>query len=331
MKSFTDLLHVAKSLAVTKKLVVCQPADPEILHAISIAMNHGLVDPILVGFRDEINETAENAEISLDGFTIEHVSKKSDLVRHAISILSDNDILMKGQIQAGEILREVLSNKSLNAGRIFSGIMLHFHPKFDRPLFICYGALNIEPDLWQKKDIIQNAINFAQKMGVDTPIVAVVCPIETVNPSIQETIDAACLSKMAERGMIKGGRVEGPLALDNALSEEAAARKSIRSPLAGHADILMVQNLSSSDILMKALTIFGEGESAKILTGAKIPVVMTSRSDSVETIFNSIVLSTLAISGSSYDDGGHYLHYPNNQSDISHFDKKPREKIRQAV
>ncbi|MBN2439894.1 MAG: bifunctional enoyl-CoA hydratase/phosphate acetyltransferase [Spirochaetales bacterium] len=293
MKTFNDILQFIKNCGNKFKIVVCAANDPFILQAVEIVRKEGLIEPILVGFRDEIEDAAKEATIDLKPYIIQHVIRKSDIARTAVKLVANNeaDILMKGQVKTGEILREVLNkDNNLNIGRILSTLQAFQHKLFDRFFFLIHASLNIVPDLKQKQDIVQNVINFVRNMGIDKPIVAILSPVETVNPSIQETIDAACLSKMAERGTIKGGRVEGPLALDNALFPEAAQRKGIQSPYAGHADVLVAQDLNSADILYKSLTFLGGAEAASILIGARIPIIMTSRADSINTMVNSIIL-----------------------------------------
>ncbi|MBN2532286.1 MAG: bifunctional enoyl-CoA hydratase/phosphate acetyltransferase [Spirochaetales bacterium] len=293
MKNFDDILQFIRNCGNKFRLVVCHANDPYILQAVEAVRKEGFIEPILVGFQDEIEEAARAGGISLSPYTIQHEIKKSEIARKAVRIVASNeaDILMKGQVRTGEILREVLSKENnLNIGRILSTLQAFQHHLFDHFFFLTHASLNIVPDLKQKQDIVQNAINFVRNMGIDKPIVAILSPVETVNPSIQETLDAACLSKMADRGTIKGGRVEGPLALDNALFPEAADRKGIKSPYAGHADILVAQDLNSADILYKSLTFFGQAEAASILIGARIPIIMTSRADSIKTMINSIIL-----------------------------------------
>jgi phosphate butyryltransferase len=293
VKDFKDILGFIKNLGNRFKLVVCQANDHYILQAVEFVRQEGLIEPILVGFRDEIEDIANQAKIDLVNYQINHTLKKSNIAKNAVRIVArgEADILMKGGIQTGEILREVLiKDNNLNIGRILSTLVAFKHRKFERFLFLIHAALNIVPDLKQKQDIVQNVINFVKNMGIEKPVVAILSPVETVNPSMPETIDAACLSKMAERGTIKGGRVEGPLALDNALFADAAERKGIKSPYAGNADVLVAQDLSSADILYKSLTFFGDADAASILIGAKVPIIMTSRADSVQTMINSIIL-----------------------------------------
>ncbi|MBN2736574.1 MAG: bifunctional enoyl-CoA hydratase/phosphate acetyltransferase [Spirochaetales bacterium] len=293
LRNFQELFDFIKKVGNKFKLVVCQANDPHVLTAVEYVRKEGLIEPILVGFRDEIEEAAASININLQNYTIEHTLKKSNIARNAVQLVArgEADILMKGNIQTGEILREVLiKDNNLNIGRILSTIVVFKHPRFDKLLYLSHAALNIVPDLKQKQDIVQNVINFVKNMGNQKPICAILSPVETVNPSIPETMDAACLSKMAERGTIKGGKVEGPLALDNALFLEAAERKGIRSPYAGQADILVAQDLASADVLYKSLTFLGDADAGCILIGARVPIVITSRADSVKTMINSIVL-----------------------------------------
>lgn len=293
MKNFEDILQFIRNCGSKFRLVVCQANDPYILQAVEVIRKEGFIEPILVGFRDEIEAAAKEGGVALSKYEIQHEIRKSDIARKAVKMVANNeaDILMKGQVRTGEILREVLNKENnLNIGRILSTLQAFQHHLFERFFFLIHASLNIVPDLKQKQDIVQNVINFVRNMGIDKPIVAILSPVETVNPSIQETLDAACLSKMAERGTIKGGRVEGPLALDNALFPEAAERKGIKSPYAGHADVLVAQDLNSADILYKCLTFFGQAEAASILIGARVPIIMTSRADSVKTMINSIIL-----------------------------------------
>jgi len=293
LKDFKEMIDLLKNLGKQYRLAVCQANDHYMLQAVEFVRNEGLIEPILIGFRDEIEAAAQKINLDLTPYKIDHTLRKSEIARKSVRYVADNsaDILMKGNIHTQEILREVLSkDNNLNIGRILSTLVAFKHSKFDKFLFIIHAALNIVPDIKQKQDIVQNVINFVKTMGVEKPIIALLSPVETVNPSIPETIDAACLSKMAERGAIKGGRVEGPLALDNAFFPEAAERKGIKSPYAGHADVVVAQDLITADVLYKAITFFGNADAGSILIGARVPVIMTSRADTIQTLINSIIL-----------------------------------------
>jgi phosphate butyryltransferase len=207
--------------------------------------------------------------------------------------------LVKGMMQTADLLRAALDKESgLSRGRILSHVGVFLVPGSkryaERFLLITDAALAIAPSLAQKAEIIQNAIDFARALGIETPVAAVLCAIETVNPAMPATVDAACLSKMSERGQITGGKVEGPLALDNAVSEEAARHKKISSELAGRADILVAPDIEAANILYKSLVFFASAMEAGIVVGAKVPIVVTSRSDTAENKLYSIALGALA-------------------------------------
>jgi phosphate butyryltransferase len=207
----------------------------------------------------------------------------------------DGDILVKGLLQSADLLRAVLSKANgLATGRTLSHVGVFKFEESDRFYFVTDAALTISPDYQQKIDIVQNAVDLAHRLGIALPIVAILCAIETVNPDMPATVDAACLAKMAERGAIKGARVEGPLALDNAVSVEAARHKGIASDMAGRADILVAPNIEAANILYKALIFFAKAEEAGIVMGARAPIVLASRSDSMRNKLYSLALGALA-------------------------------------
>ncbi len=207
----------------------------------------------------------------------------------------DGDVLVKGLIPTADLLRAVLNKSNgLSAGRILSHVGVFRFEESDRFYFVTDAAICIAPTYQQKIDIVQNAVDLAHKLGIPQPIVAILCAIETVNPEMQATVDAASLSKMAERGAIKGARVEGPLALDNAVSVEAARHKGITSELAGRADILVAPNIEAANILYKALIFFAKAEEAGIVMGARAPFVLASRSDTAQNKLYSMALAALA-------------------------------------
>ncbi len=296
MKSFREILKHARSMD-KSRLAVAQAADATVLAAVEDARREGIIDAILVGFPEEIEMEAEKAGIDLKHYTvIAPESRKSvagDTVRLVVN--GEADLLMKGLIPTGELLKEVLAKENgLNRGRTLSHVGIFEHSDFERLLFVTDAGLNIAPDLKQKRDIVQNAIDLAAHLGIEEPIAAILCAVEVVNPAMPATLDGACLAKMAQRGSITGGRVEGPLALDNALSVEAAQHKGITSPLAGRADILVVPDIEAGNILYKSLVLFGKAEPAGIIVGASVPVVLTSRADSAEAKLNSIGLAVVA-------------------------------------
>jgi phosphate butyryltransferase len=296
MNSFAQILDAAKN-AGPVRFVVAQAADSTILEALSEAVGLGFAAPILVGHRAEIEAAARERSVSIAGWEILETRGVPETAAEAVRCVvhGDGDILVKGLLQSADLLRAVLAKSNgLNMGRTLSHVGVFRFAESDRFYFVTDAALSIAPDYSQKIDIVQNAVDLAHKLGIPAPIVAILCAIETVNPTMQATVDAACLAKMAERGAIKGARVEGPLALDNAVSVEAARHKGIGSELAGRADILVAPNIEAANILYKALIFFAKAEEAGIVMGARAPIVLASRSDSVRNKLYSMALAALA-------------------------------------
>ncbi len=250
-----------------------------------------------MGPQAEIERSARERSLSLQGCELIDADTNAEAATVAVKVVADGkgDILVKGLLQSADLLRAVLSKTNgLTMGRTLSHVGVFKFAEAERFYFVTDAALTIAPDYQQKLDIVQNAVDLAHKLGLPQPIVAILCAIETVNPDMPATVDAACVAKMAERGAIKGARVEGPLALDNAVSVEAARHKGITSELAGRADILVAPNIEAANILYKALIFFAKAEEAGIVMGARVPIVLASRSDSVRNKLYSLALGALA-------------------------------------
>ncbi len=296
MKNFSDILKQARDMG-RSRLAVAQAADATVLSAVEDARREGIIEAILVGFPEEVKREAEKAGVDLKHFTVIAPESRKSIAGDTVKLIvnGEADLLMKGLIPTAELLKEVLAKENgLNLGRILSHVGIFKHSDFERLLFVTDAGLNIAPDLKQKRDIVQNAIELAAGLGIEEPIAAILCAVELVNPAMPATLDGASLAKMAQRGSISGGRVEGPLALDNAVSVEAAQHKGIASSLAGRADILVVPNIEAGNILYKSLVLFGKAESAGIIVGARVPVVLTSRADSAAAKLNSIAAAVVA-------------------------------------
>ena len=296
MNTFAQILEQAK-IAGPARFVVAQAADGTILEALAEARAAGFADPVLVGRREEIESAASERAVDLEGWKIVESPTPNEAAVEAVRRVArgDGDILVKGLLPSADLLRAVLSKSNgFTSGRTLSHVGVFKFAESDRFYFVTDAALSIAPDYQQKIDIVQNAVDLAHKLGIALPIVAILCAIETVNPEMPATVDAASLSKMAERGAIKGARVEGPLALDNAVSVEAARHKGITSELAGRADILVAPNIEAANILYKALIFFAKAEEAGIVMGARAPFVLASRSDSVRNKLYSMALGALA-------------------------------------
>lgn len=274
---------------------VAYPCDAESVAAAVEAASAGLIEPILVGPKAEILAAAATGHIDISSFRLVDAAPH-EAATAAVGVVRKGEaaLLMKGSLHTDELLRAVLAPDSgLLIGRRLSHVYLMDVPGYPRPLLITDGAVNIAPDLDQKRDIVQNAIDLAHVMGIQLPRVALLSAVETVTPKIPSTLDAAALCKMAERGQISGALVDGPLAFDNAVSLAAAKEKGIVSEVAGRADILVVPNLEAGNMLAKQLTFMAGADAAGVVLGARIPIVLTSRADGERTRLASCAVAVL--------------------------------------
>ncbi|GFR35923.1 phosphate butyryltransferase [Thermobrachium celere] len=295
IRTFEEILNKVKC-GERKKIAVAVAQDEPVLEAVRDAKAMGLADAVLVGDREKIEEIAKTLGINLDEFEVIDEKDNAKAAMKAVELVSTKkaDMLMKGLIDTATFLRAVLDKeKGLRTGRVLSHVAVFEVPALQRILLVTDAAMNIAPDLNTKKQILENAVKVAHAIGIEVPKVAPVCAVEVVNPDMQPTLDAAALSKMNDRGQIKGCIVDGPLAIDNALSEEAAKHKGIKSPVAGHADIILVPNIETGNVMYKTLTYTANAKNGGILVGAAAPVILTSRADSNESKLYSIALACL--------------------------------------
>ena len=275
---------------------VAYPCDANALGAAVEAAHAKLITPILVGPTAKIVAAAAAAKVDISGFRLVDVRDSKAAAAEAVALVNRGEaaLLMKGSLHTDELLHAVLQPDSgLRTGRLLSHVYLMDVPSYPRPLLVTDGAVNIAPDLEQKHDIIQNAIDLAHVMGIETPRVALLAAVETVNPKMRSTIDAAALCKMADRGQITGGLLDGPLALDNAISPEAATEKGIVSQVAGRADILLVPDLEAGNMLAKQLIFLAGADAAGVVLGARVPIILTSRADGERTRMASCAVAVL--------------------------------------
>lgn len=289
-------LHKKAKENLKKRVVVACAEDEDVLKAVEQARKEGIITAILVGDRKKIEEIARENKIPLEEYEIVDISDTVEASLESVKIVNSGrgQILMKGFVDTSVILKAVL-NPEVGL-RIEGNLLSHiglFHVKNqEKARIVTDAAMNISPSLEEKRKILENAVKVSHALGIEIPKVAVLCAKEKVSPKMKATIDAAELQRMNEVGEIKNCQVLGPIALDGAISKEAAEHKRIVHPVAGDADILLVPEIESGNILYKALTYFCESESAGIIVGAKAPIVLTSRSDSDKTKFNSILLGT---------------------------------------
>lgn len=254
-----------------------------------------LIHAMLLGPKAAIEDTAERAGIPLVDCTFIDIPDVLEAARLAVDLARSGEVdaLMKGSLHTDDFMRVVMAEKALRTPRRMSHVAVIETPVLQRLVFVSDGAMNIAPTLEQKRDITQNAIDVARSAGVDLPKVAILAAVETVSSQMPATIDAAALAKMADRKQIVGAIVDGPLALDDAVSPEAARRKGIVSPVAGCADILIAPDIEAANILFKDIEYFAKGLCADVVVGASIPIVLTSRADDVFTRVASIALASL--------------------------------------
>lgn len=292
IKNFAQLLDAALQRA-PKRVAIVGGGQRQTLHAARLARGLGLAHCLLIDSPERLKSIAEDEGIDLAGMEI---LEEDDMVLAAYKAvemihLEEADLVMNGRALPVELMKAALDrDRGLRIGKVISDVSIFEIPDFDRLIFISDVAIVVSPNLAQKVAIVQNAIDTAIELGIEEPKVAILAATEMVNPEMPANMDAANLSKMAERGQIRGGHVDGPLALDNAISLKAAEMKGIESRVAGHADILITPDVESGNILAKALAYFAKGHMAGVVVGAKCPIVMPSRSDPPQQKMLSLAL-----------------------------------------
>jgi phosphotransacetylase/acyl dehydratase len=293
--AFARLLKAVQGLPPVITAVV-HPCDRDSLLGPIEAAKRGLIKPVLVGPEAKIRAVAQAEGIDLTSYTIVPTEHSHAAAAQAVAMARAGEVeaLMKGSLHTDELLAAVVpSATGIRTARRISHVFVLDVPAYPRPLLVTDAAINIYPTLEDKVDIVQNAIDLAHILGIEQPKVAILSAVETVNPKIQSTLDAAALCKMADRGQITGGVLDGPLAFDNAISEEAARTKKIVSPVAGKADILLVPDLEAGNMVAKQLQYFAGADSAGIVLGTRVPIVLTSRADNVRTRLASTAVMAL--------------------------------------
>jgi phosphate acetyltransferase len=292
---YDRLVAAAKKIPPAATLVV-HPCDESSLRGVIEATSAGLIAPTLVGPALKIKSVASKHGIDIEGLNIVDAPHSEAAAAKAVELIHEakGEMLMKGSLHTDELMRSVIAKAGLRTERRISHVFIMDVPAYDETVFITDAAINIFPDLDCKRDIIQNAIDLFTQTGFGTlPRVAILSAVETVTSKIPSTIEAAALCKMADRGQITGGLLDGPLAFDNAIDSEAARIKGIKSEVAGRAQILVVPDLESGNMLAKNLAYFAKADSAGIVLGARVPIVLTSRADSLRARLASCAVATL--------------------------------------
>jgi phosphate acetyltransferase len=292
---YDQLIALARQVPAARTVVV-QPCDETSLRGAAEAAELGIIVPILVGPAAKIAAVAAQHKLEIGKFEIVDVPDSEAAAAKGVELIrqGDGELLMKGSLHTDELMHAVAASATgLRTARRISHVFIMDVPTYSETLFITDAAINIFPDLDAKRDIIQNAIDLWTQIGLGTPRVAILSAVETVTSKIPSTIEAAALCKMADRGQITGGVLDGPLAFDNAIDAEAAKIKGIRSEVAGRAQILVVPDLEAGNMLAKNLTFLAKAGAAGIVLGARVPIVLTSRADSVRTRMASCAVAVL--------------------------------------
>jgi len=292
---YERLIAKAKQVAPAQTIVV-HPCDESSLRGPVEAAELGIIKPILVGPAAKIEKVANEHGIEISDFQVVDAPHSEAAAERAVEMVHEGkgELLMKGSLHTDELMRAVTNSKTgLRTARRISHVFIMDVPTYPETLFVTDAAINIAPDLDAKRDIIQNAVDLFTQVGLGTPRVAILSAVETVTSKIPSTIDAAALCKMADRGQITNAVLDGPLAFDNAISPEAAKIKGIQSPVAGKAQILIVPDLEAGNMLAKNLIFLSKADSAGLVLGARVPVVLTSRADSVRSRMASCAAAVL--------------------------------------
>lgn len=297
-KNFNELIEKIQKDKSKKRVVVVVAQDEHTLDAVFKAKRDGIVEPILIGDKVKIKEILEHLDEDIDDDAIINIDGDSQAAMKAVELINENkaDFIMKGKIQTSDLLRAVVNKeKGLRTGSVMSHIAIFEVPTYHKLLAVTDGGMMLYPNLLEKKQIIENSVNSFIAMGYVNPKVAVLAAVENVNPKMPETIDAGMLKKMNESGEIKNCIIEGPISYDLVMSKESAIIKGFDSPITGDADILVVPNMTTGNILGKSLIFSAGAKMAGLIIGAKVPIVLTSRGASVEEKYLSLVLSAPAV------------------------------------
>ena len=297
-KSFDDLIKKVQNLDSKKKVAVVSAQDEHTLEAVFKAKKDNIVEPILIGNKKKIIEILSGLHESVLEESIINVESDSEAAEKAVELINENkaDFIMKGKIQTADLLRAVVNKENgLRTGKVMSHIVIHEIPTYHKLLAVTDGGMMMYPSLDEKKQILENAVSTFLALGYENPKVAVLAAVETVNPKMQESVDADMLKKMNIKGEIKNCIVEGPISYDLTMSKESASIKGFVSPVTGEADIIVVPNITVGNILGKSLVYSAGAKMAGFIVGAKVPIVLTSRGSTSEEKYLSLALSASAV------------------------------------
>ncbi|NLJ99249.1 MAG: phosphate butyryltransferase [Tissierellia bacterium] len=293
MKNFKEMIAKAKNIENKPRIAIACPYDKNILEALGRIQREGIGDVILLGDRDKVDSIKEKYNIEMD--PVDFIKSESDIQAlkksYAMVIEGQADIIMKGMVQTKDFMRTILSNKKFMKNKLLTHTVAFDIPSRDKLLFVTDPSIMTEPTLDQKKVILDNAVELLQYLGIEEPKVAIISSVEVPNEAIKSSMDGSELMELQKKDSIWNAQVYGPLAIDNAVSKEAAKLKNINSEVAGNADLLLMPNLDAGNIFCKGLVYIGEFDTGGIVMGAHKPIVLTSRSAGVDERFNSICIA----------------------------------------
>lgn len=298
LKNFKELIAKVQNNDTKKRVAVAAAHDEHTLEAVFKAVNDKLVEPVLIGDKEKIVKILGNLSVNFDENEIIHTSDDTEAAEKTIELINEGkaDFIMKGKLQTADLLKAVVNKeKGLRTGSVMSHVAILEIPAYHKLIAVTDGGMMMYPDLEEKKQIIENVVNVFLAMGYESPKVAVLTAVETVNPKMPEAVDADNLKKMNQNGEIKNCIVEGPISVDLTFNKESAKIKRYESPVTGEADILIAPNITTGNIMSKALLEFANGTMAGMIVGAKVPIVLTSRGATTEEKYLSLVLSASSV------------------------------------
>ena len=298
LKNFQELIAKVQNNDSKKRVAVAAAHDEHTLEAVFRAVNDKLVEPVLIGDKEKITEILKKLKVEFDFNDIISTNSDQEAAEKTVELINDNkaDFIMKGKLQTADLLKAVVNKeKGLRTGKVMSHVAILEVPTYHKLISITDGGMMMYPDVEEKKQIIENVVDVFNAMGYECPKVAVLAAVETVNPKMPETVDADILKKMNQNGEIKNCIVEGPISVDLTLNKESAAIKGFDSPVTGDADILIAPNITTGNIMSKAILELAHGKMAGMIVGAKVPIVLTSRGATSEEKYLSLVLSASAV------------------------------------
>lgn len=297
LKNFAEMAEMVRSNPVKKRIVLACAHDEHSLEAVNEAVKEGIVEAVLVGKEDMIREIIKEHGLALEDATIYNADDDVEIAKIAVRLINEGkgDFLMKGKMQTSDLLKQVVNKETgLNMGKVMSHVGLFEVPNYHKLVVLTDGGMLLHPTLEQKAQIVENAVGALNNMGYENPKVAALCAAEKLNEKASESVDAAALKEMNEKGEIKDCVIEGPISYDIALSKEIADFKGFESPVAGDADVLLVPDMAAGNFIGKSWVIQGGGRMTGLVVGAKAPIVLTSRGSGADEKFYSIVFAAAA-------------------------------------